>query len=123
MDNAPSQTGYNTEMKRVEIMTRMDARTNKPHPPRKNKSESVIKFIKGNSKGRSVQRNIPNTVWDFGMEWETEKYSCTAGKDGRPSLERLTSDTIDIYKWLEYEFYELVFFWNNHSDDTKPMLG
>ena len=30
---------------------------------------------------------------------------------------------IDISECLEFEFYCLVWFWNNQSDDTKPMLG
>ena len=57
------------------------------------------------------------------MVWEAAIYSRTTGKDGHPALERLTGDTIDIYEWLEFEFYEIVWFWNNYSDDTKPMLG
>ena len=50
-------------------------------------------------------------------------YSRNAGKDGCLALERLTEDTIDISEWLESESYDLVWFWNNQSDDTKPMLG
>ena len=57
------------------------------------------------------------------MVWEVDIYSRTAGKDGRPSLEQLNGDTVDISKWLEFEFYELVWFWNNQSDYTKTMLG
>ena len=34
-----------------------------------------------------------------------------------------TSHTIDISEWLEFGFYDLVWFWNNQSYDTKPMLG
>ena len=60
-------------------------------------------------------------VWYFGMVWEAEIYSCTACKDGFPALERLTGYTIDISEWLEFEFYDLVWFWNNQSDDTKTM--
>ena len=56
------------------------------------------------------------------MVWEAEIYSYTAGKDGRPYLERLTGDRIDISEWLEFEFYDLVWFWNKKSDDTKPMF-
>ena len=56
------------------------------------------------------------------MVWEAEIYSCTAGKDGRPALERSTVDTIDIFEQLEFEFYDLVWFGNNQSDDAKPML-
>ena len=57
------------------------------------------------------------------MVWEAEIYSCTSGKIGRPALELLTGDMIDIYEWLEFQFYDLVWFWNNQPDDTNPMLG
>ena len=57
------------------------------------------------------------------MVWEAEIYSRTAGKDGCAALERLTGDTIDISECLEFQFYDLVWFCNNQSDDTKPMLG
>ena len=78
-----------------------------------NIAESFINIIKGRFKRRRVQRNIPKRVWDFGMVWEEEIYSRTTGKDRRPSLERLIGDTIDIYEWLEFELYDLVWFWNN----------
>ena len=91
----------------------MDVRTTDPHSPWKNKAESVINIMKRKYKRRRVQRNIPKRVWDFVMVWEAEIYSHTAGKDGGLSLERLTGDTIDISEWLEFDFYDLVWFWNN----------
>ena len=57
------------------------------------------------------------------MVWEAGICSHTSVKDGRTYLEILTWDTIDIYEWIEFEFYDLVWFWNNQSDDTKLMLG
>ena len=54
---------------------------------------------------------------------ESDIYSWTAGKDGRPYLEQLTGDSIDISKFLEFYFCDLVWFCNNHSYDTNPMLG
>ena len=57
------------------------------------------------------------------MVWEAEIYYHTAGKDGHPAIERLTGYRIDISEWLKFEFYDLLWFWNNHSDDTKAMLG
>ena len=73
--------------------------------------------------GWASRHRIINRVWDFGMVWEAEIYSQTAGKDGRPDLEQLTGDMIDISEWLKFKFYDLVCFWNNQSDDTKPMMG
>ena len=57
------------------------------------------------------------------MFWEAYIYSLTTGKDWRLALERLTYGTVDISEWPEFEFYDLVWFWNNQLDDTKPMLG
>ena len=62
--------------------------------------ESIINIIKGKAKRRRFQMNIPNRVWDFGIVWEADIYSRTADKYGRPSLEQLIGDTIDIYEWL-----------------------
>ena len=42
------------------------------------------------------------------MVWEAEIYYCTAGKDWLLALELLTVDTIDIFEWLELEFYDLL---------------
>ena len=100
----------------------MEVRTTNPHSSWKNKAESVINIIKGKSRRRRVQINILRRVWDFGVVWESEIYSRTAVKYGRPDLERLTGDTIDISEWMEFDFYDLFWFWNNQSDDIKPML-
>ena len=62
MDNAPEQTGYNTEMQRVARLARMEARTTETYYPWRKKSKSVIKIIKGRAKRRRVQRNIPKMV-------------------------------------------------------------
>ena len=82
MDNSPGQTGYNTEMQIVTRLTRMDVRTTKTHYPWKNKAECVIQIIKGKAKRRRFQRDIPKRVWKFGIVWEYEIYSQTAGNDG-----------------------------------------
>ena len=47
------------------------------------------------------------------MVWEAQIYTRTAEKDGCPALEQLTGDMIDISEWLEFEFYDMVWFWNN----------
>ena len=109
-------------MKRVARLARMEVQTNEPYSPWQNKADICIKIIKVKVNRRIFQRNIHKRVWDFGMVWEGDIYSRTAGKDGRPALERLTGDMIDIYEWLEFEFYDLVWFWKNHSGDTNLML-
>ena len=67
MNNAPNNTGYNTEIQRVERLARMEVLTTEPYYPWQNKADSFLKIIKGKAKRRKVQRIIPKTVWDFGM--------------------------------------------------------
>ena len=86
MDNSPGWTGYNTETQRLAREARMDIRTTDSYYPWENKAESVIITIKGKYKRRRLQRNIPKRVWEFGMVWEAEIHSCTAGKYGGPAL-------------------------------------
>ena len=50
MDNVPDQTGYNSEIQKVEREATIDIRTTEPYYPLKNKAESVIGIIKGKSK-------------------------------------------------------------------------
>ena len=102
MENAPGKTGYNTEIQRVAILARMEVQTTEPYSQWKNKAKIFIKIIKGKANRRIFQRNIHKRVWDFGMVWEGDIYSRNAGKDGRPALEQLTGDMIDIYEWLEF---------------------
>ena len=63
MDNSPVKNGYNKEMQGVTGLERIDVRTNETHYPCQNKAESVINIIKGKSKRRRVQINIPKKVW------------------------------------------------------------
>ena len=74
-------------MQKVARLERVEVRTTEPYSQWQNKAESVINIIKVKSKIGRVQINIPKRVWDFVMVKETEKYSCTAGKDGRQDLE------------------------------------
>ena len=110
-------------MQRVARLAIIEFQTTEPYSPWQNKYESVIKLIKGKSNIIRVQRNIPKRFCEFGMVWEAEIYSLTSGKDGHPALEQLTGYMIDISEWLEFEVYEILWFWNNYSNYTKPMLG
>ena len=70
-----------------------------------------------------MRRNAPKCIWDFGLVWECEIYSRTANKDGRPGLERITGDTVDISEWIEFEFYDLVRYWDNRDDASNDSVG
>ena len=71
-----------------------------------------------------VTKNVPRRLWDYGIKWEAEIMSRTAhGRDGRTGYERITGDTPDISEWLDFEFYDLVWFWDKPGDETNPCIG
>ena len=64
-----------------------------------------------------INQNIPNRLWDYGLVYEAEILSrMSRGTDGRTGYERLTGQTPDISEWLDFSFYDLVWF---HQAD-KP---
>ena len=44
-------------------------------------------------------------------------------KVGRTPLEVLTGDTPDISEWIEFKFYDRVWYWDNQYDLSEPKLG
>ena len=38
-------------------------------------------------------------------------------------MERLAGDTNDIAEWTEFEFYNLLCCWYNHTDKTEGKIG
>jgi hypothetical protein len=48
------------------------------------------------------------------------------GPDGRTGVEEITGDTPDISEWLDFDFYNLVWYWDAPHlamTDENPRLG
>ncbi|GFH56846.1 hypothetical protein CTEN210_13322 [Chaetoceros tenuissimus] len=122
-DNAPEMSGSETSFMKLCRSNKIISSYTEPHSPWQNKCENIIGVIMKKAKARRVRRRIPNKVWDYQIVWECQIYSrtCHNGKD--TGLERLTGDTIDISEWLDFEFYDLVWFWDDRDDEAKPSVG
>ena len=83
----------------------------------------MIKILKDKAKRRRIWRGVPKRIWDFGLVWEAGIYSCTARKYGQTPMEILTGGTIDISEWMESEFYDLWWYWDNQTDNTEVKIG
>ena len=73
-----------------------------------------------------VERKVPRRLWDYGLVYCAEVRSIISrGDDGRPGLEEVMGHTIDISEWLDFEFYDLVWYWDerkaNMADDPKKI--
>jgi hypothetical protein len=61
---------------------------------------------------------VPARLWDYGLVYISEIQSILArGVDKRPGLEKLTGETIDISEWLDFDFYDRVWYWDQKKTD------
>jgi Reverse transcriptase (RNA-dependent DNA polymerase) len=95
-----------------------------PYTPRQNKAERVIGELRRRWRSRMASKNVPSRLWDFGFVYECEIMSRIArGPDFRPGIEVLTGDTVDISEWLDFEFYDPVWYWHRPGDEDNPRVG
>jgi hypothetical protein len=57
-------------------------------------------------------------LWDYGIIYVAEILSITArSTTGRPGIKEVTGDTIYISEWLDFEFYDYVWYWDEKKVD------
>lgn len=123
-DNAKAEVSYNSSLQKACRQLRVISKSIEPYTPSANKAEGAMRQLKSKIKRRMVKRNIPRKLWDFVAENEAAIISLTArGDDGRPGLESLTGDSVDISEYVDFEMYDLVWFWENPGSDENPLLG
>ena len=118
-DGAGEFTGKNTEFvkearrMRIRMFTTEQGRKTQNHA-----AEREIGFLAKRWKLRMTKRKVPKRLWDFGLIYEAELLSRMArGEDRRTGYELVTGQTADISEWLDFEFYDLVW-WLDRP--TKP---
>ena len=107
-------TGKNTEFvkqarrMRIQLHTTEQGRKNQNHV-----AEREIGFLAKQWKLRLQKKKVPTRLWDYGLVYEAELLSRMAqGKDGRTGYKEVTGNTADISEWLDFEFYDLVWWWD-----------
>jgi len=94
------------------------------YTPNQNFAEHEIGILKRKIHTRRAKRNIPRKLWDFHAKWEAEILSRTVrGNNHRTGMEMLTGETPDISEWVDFEFYDLVWFWYQPGKEDNPVLG
>ena len=123
MDNAPEMVGKDSKFMEIVRLQKIQTSSIESKSPWQNKCETIIGVIGKKAKNRRIRRRVPKPYWDYGYVWECQIYSRTANKDGRTGLEKITGDTPEISDWLEFEFYDLVRYWDNREDEEKDNVG
>jgi hypothetical protein len=120
-DLATEQVGAHTpmmkEIRRLRIRLRNSekGRSNQNH-----KAETEIREIKKKWKIRMREKNVPRRLWDYGLVHIAEIASITArGPNGRPGMEEILGQTVDISEWLDFDFYDQVWYWDEKKTDMN----
>jgi hypothetical protein len=123
-DGAAELSGGNTEFMQEIRRLHILLRHTEPHTPRQNFAERIIGELKRKWRQRMAMRTIPSRLWDYGLIYESEIMSRMArGTERRTGVERLTGDTVDISEWLDFEFFDLVWYLHEPGADNNPRLG
>ena len=80
-------------------------------------AELEIRELKRGWNRKMVEKNIPSRLWDFGIVHRAELMTrMVRSKSMRTGYEIVTGDTPDISEWMDFDFYDLV--WYHDPPDT-----
>lgn len=122
-DGAGEQVGRNSLFDKYIRHYRINRHVIEPYSPWQNKAESGIRIIKSRWKRLMVNRKVPKRLWDFALVWISQIYTRSATKSGRTGFEIITGDTPDISEWVDFTFYDWVWYWHSPNSEDNPRLG
>jgi hypothetical protein len=119
-DLASEQTGKHAEV--MKIIRRMNIKTRMAEKGRgitqNHRAEAEIREVKTKWKARMRSSQVPPRLWDYGLVYIAEIQSLLArGVDQRPGIERVTGNTVDILEWLDFDFFDRVWNWDQRKMD------
>jgi hypothetical protein len=116
-DGASEQTGPKTEFIANVRKYGIDHHVSEPHRPQQNRAEAVIREVKKRWFRQMTKRRVPKRLWDYGIVWVCEIMSLTANSsfalEGRTPVEQVTGETPDISEYLDFGFYDWVWYKDN----------
>ena len=119
-DFASEQTGKNTEV--LKLVLRFQIKLQIAEKGRgitqNHRAETEIREVKTKWKVRMRENHVPSRLWDYGLVYIAEVQSLLArGNTQRPGIERVMGQTIDISEWLDFDFYDRVWYWDEKKTD------
>lgn len=116
-DGSQEQCGRKTEFMANVRKYSIDHHITEPYRPNHNFAEGVIREIRKKWFRVMVRKNVPQRLWDFGLQWVCDIQNRTSnharGLNGRCPLEKITGETVDISEYLDFGFYDWVWFREN----------
>ncbi len=82
------------------------------------RAETETREVKTKWKTRMRENLVPARLWDYGLVYIAEVQSLLArGADQQPGIKKVKGQTIDISEWLDFDFYDRVWYWDQPKAD------
>ena len=117
VDGATEQTGKNTEFMRQVRVNGIELQIAETGLHRQSPAEGVVREVRRKWYRTMFKKRVPKGFWDYGMRWVCEIMQRTYLRghriDGCVPLQAVTGETIDISEYLDFGFYDRVWFHEN----------
>jgi hypothetical protein len=116
-DGAHEQVGRHSEFQAKLRKYEIKSKVSEPERPNQNPAEGVIREIRKKWYRQIFRTNCPRRLWNFGVPYVCAIMRMTASYagslKGRTPMEALTGETPDISEYLDFGFYDLVWYKEN----------
>jgi hypothetical protein len=125
-DGSQEQCGRKTEFMKSIRKYCISHRVTEPYRPNHNFVEGVIREVRKKRFRVMVRKSVPQRLWELRLLWVCDIQNRTSnsaqGLNNRCPLEKITGETIDISEYLDFGFYDWVWFREN-TGLGKTKLG
>jgi hypothetical protein len=123
-DGSKEQTARNSEFMRGVRKHRIMTWRTEPYSPWQNRAEDQIREVRRRWRLLRQRRSIPTRLWDYAMVHISKLMNMTArGQNGRTGHEEITGETPDISEYIDFDFYDWVWYWDAPDRDNSPKIG
>jgi hypothetical protein len=113
-DGSAEQCGINTEFQRKIRKHRIEHKRSETERPNQNPAEGVIREVRKRWYRTIFNTNCLRRLWTYGLPWICAIMRMTASHagrlQGRTPMEIVTGETPDISEYLDFGFYDWVWF-------------
>ena len=110
MDGAGEQTGKRSTFMEQVWKHHIDYHVTEPEQYNQSRVEGVIREIRKKWFRVMTKKYVPKRLWDYGLRWVVEimqRMASDAGTlHGRTGLEKVTGETPEISKYIDFGFYD-----------------
>jgi hypothetical protein len=123
-DGAKEQTGAKSEFQKALRKYHVVPWQTEPYSPWQNRAEDQIREVRRRWKLLRQRKKVPVRLWDYAMVHITKLLNLTArGDNGRTGQEEVTGETPDISEYVDFDFYDRVWYWDPPDADNSPKIG